>query len=235
MIAFAVAPECFELGLRARALVLEGLRINAASDVLRADIGKEARRVREQFASLAEIRALPELVEIREIIRAVGVKPKNHPPSTQKLFEFAWKQGTLPAINNLVDAYNLMSLRTRCSLGAHDLALAAAPIVLRLFHGSESFQPLGSRENKQIRAGEFGYVDAQDRVVCRLDSLQADFSKVTTSTTDALLIIESTTAQTSEQLDRVVAEVSAAIEGYCAGMGEVIAVPQQLPTDTPRM
>lgn len=222
MSTFVVTPECLALGLRARTLVLKGLRIEEASRDLRADIDEEARRVRDQFDHVADIRSMPELASIREIILNVGVKPKNHPPSTQKLFEFAWKLGTLPAINNLVDAYNLMSLRTRCSLGAHDLGHAAAPVELRLFRGTESFRPLGFDGPRQVRAGEFGYVDAQERVICRLDSLQADFSRITANTTDALLIIESTTAQTREQLDSVVADVAAAIDRYCAGVVENI-------------
>ena len=221
---FVVARECLDLGLRARALVLKGLRIDDASHELRAGIDEETRRIRDQFDRVADIRSMPELVIVREIIRAVGVKPKNHPPSSQKLFEFAWKHGTLPAINNLVDAYNLMSLRTRCSLGAHDLDRASAPVELRMFRGTEMFRPLGSDGPKQVREGEFGYVDAQDRVICRLDSLQADFSKITVNTTDALLIIESTTAQTSVQLDGVVADVAVAIDRFCSGVTDIISV-----------
>lgn len=212
---FSVTPECDDLGLRARGVVLKGLKIEAASGDLRDDIDQEARAIREQFKSVAEIRALPELTRIREIIRMVGVKPKNYPPSTQKLLEYAWKQGTLPAINSLVDAYNLMSLRTRCSLGAHDLSCVATPIELRLFRGTETFRPLGSSEPKQVRPGEFGYVDAEERVICRLDSLQADFSKVTPTTTDVLLIIESTTAHTPEQLDKALENTRAEIHRCC--------------------
>jgi len=225
MTPFLVTKECLDLGLRARALLLRGVQIQAASDPLRTAIDQEAARIRGRFESAAEIRALPEIVRVREIIRAVGAKPKSHPPSTQKLLEFAWKRHTLPVVNNLVDAYNLISLRTRCSLGAHDLGRISTPVELRLFRGSETFRPLGSGEPQEIRAGEFGYVDAQDRVICRLDSLQADFSKVTEATSDVLLIIESTTAHTSVQLDSVVADVAAAVERYTSGLAEVIEMP----------
>ena len=67
-------------------------------------------------------------------------------------------------------------------------------------------------------------MDAKDRGVCRLDSLQADFSKITPSTTDALLIIESTTAHSNEQLEQLVAETVAAISCYCPGT-KVLAEP----------
>lgn len=225
MTPFLVTSECLDLGLRARALLLRGITIKDASDELRTAIDQEAEWIRGQFAKVAEIRSLPEVAPVRDIIRAVGVKPKSHPPSTQKLLEFAWKRRTLPVINNLVDAYNLMSLRSRCSLGAHDLGRISLPVELRLFGGTETFGPLGSDEAQDINKGEFGYVDAQDRVICRLDSLQAEFSKVTATTTNVLLIIESTTAHTSEQLSSVVADTAAALDRYCAGVTEVSEVP----------
>jgi DNA/RNA-binding domain of Phe-tRNA-synthetase-like protein len=218
MTSFLVTKECLDLGLRARALLLLGMQIQSASEELRTTIDQEAERIGREFENLAEIRALPELVRVREIIRAVRAKPRSHPPSTQKLLEFAWKRRTLPAINNLVDAYNLMSLRTKCSLGAHDLGRIELPVELRLFRGTETFRPLHGDSDQHINEGEFGYVDAQDRVACRLDSLQADFSKVSATTTDVLLIIESTTAQSSEQLERAVCQTSAAINRYCAGV-----------------
>jgi DNA/RNA-binding domain of Phe-tRNA-synthetase-like protein len=224
MTPFLVTPECLDLGLRAQALLIRGIEIKAASEELRTAIDQEAERIHGQFATVGEIRSLHEVAQVRDIIRAVGVKPKSHPPSTQKLLEFAWKRRTLPVINNLVDAYNLMSLRTRCSLGAHDLGLISLPVELRLFRGTETFGPLGSDEAQEINEGEFGYVDAQDRVICRLDSLQADFSKVTATTTNVLLIIESTTAHTAEQMNSVVADTAAAVGRFCDGVTEVIDV-----------
>ena len=97
---------------------------------------------------------------------------------------------------------------------------------LRLFRGNESFRPLGSREDQQVNRGEFGYVDAENRVICRLDSLQADFSKVTTDTTQALLIVESTTAHDTEQLEKDFAATRAVLDRYCGAKAEVVAFPE---------
>ncbi len=222
---FLVSQDCLDLGLRAGALVLEDVQIEAASAELRAEIDAEIEKIRGQFASPAEIRSIAELVRLYEILRAVGVKPRSHPPSTQKLIDSAWKRGMLPAVNNLVDAYNLASLRTCCSLGAHDLDRLAAPVELRLFRGDESFRPLGSSEDAQVNAGEFGYVDAKNRVICRLDSLQADFSKVTADTTRALLIVESTTAHDAERLEKNFAATRALLDRFCSAKTHVVAFP----------
>lgn len=226
MSTFCVAQECFDLGLRAGAIVFKDLHVEGATAELRSLIDEEVQRIRGEFTSPATIRSDPNLAKIHEILRHVGVKPRNHPPSTQKLLELAVKQGALPKINNLVDAYNLASVRTWCSVGAHDLDRIAAPVQLRLFRGDETFRPLGSSEDKDVKPGEFGYVDAENRVICRLDSLQADFSKVTMNTTRALLIIESTTQHTAQRLQQIFADTMALVRRYCGGTAEVVALPK---------
>src|SRR5437764_7364299 len=137
------------------------------------------------------------LASFAEVLKKVGVNPRRDQPSVERLLTFALKRGDLPAINSLVDAYNLVSVRTLCSLGAHDLDALTPPVSLRMLTGNETFTPLG-KAAESVTPGEFGYVDAADRVLCRLDVLQADFSKVTTATQNALLIVEGTTAHAPE-------------------------------------
>jgi DNA/RNA-binding domain of Phe-tRNA-synthetase-like protein len=228
--AFVVAPECLALGLRAGAVVFRGVRVGPAPDELRAEIIREAERVRAEFTSPDQIRALPEVVAFETVLRRVGVNPRRLQPSVARLLTFALKRGDLPAINSLVDAYNLASVRSRCSLGAHDLGLVTPPISLRLFRGDESFTPLGANDPEPVAAGEFGYVDAAGRVLCRLDVLQADFSKVTAQTRDALLIVEGTAEHAPEQLRRATGDAVELITRYCGGTADVVAWPGTAPT-----
>lgn len=225
MAPFLELSDCVELGLRAGAIVLGGVEVAAASSELRSSIDCEVKAIQGSYSTTSEIRAIPEIAKQYEILRKVGVKPRSHPPSTQKLLEFALKRGTLPAVNNLVDAYNLVSLRTKCSLGAHDLDCLEVPVELRLFRGDESFQPLGSGEDSQVTPGEFGYVDAANRVICRLDSLQAEFSKVTQNTKNVLLIVESTTVHEPEHLESVFHETMATVQKFCDGTAQIVALP----------
>lgn len=222
---FRESQDCFELGLRAGAIVFRGVKISAAEAELRAEIGAAVRDIRARLSSPAEIRALPEIVKHHEILRKVGVKPRKHPPSVESLLRFAVRREALPSVNSLVDAYNLISVETHTSLGAHDLDRLAAPVELRLLRGEESFTPLGSGEAEEVVAGEFGYVDARNRVICRLDVLQADFSKVTTDSTNILLIIEATTAHDRPNLEKVFAETVQKVGEYCGGEAEVVAFP----------
>lgn len=221
---FVVTRECLSLGLRAGAILIRNTQIETSSSELRSLIDQEAQRIRQSFASLAEVRSQSGIARIREIIRNVGVKPKNHPPSTQKLLEYAWKHGTLPSINNLVDTYNLVSLQTLCSLGAHDFDLISPPVELRLFRGDESFRPIGGDEETRVDPGEFGYVDAENQIVCRLDSRQAEFSKVTASTSNVLLIVESTNENSREKFEEVMSATQSLLARFCPADFDTVAV-----------
>jgi len=222
---FHVSDACEQLGLRAGAILHQGVTIQPASAELRAEIDEAAAEVARQFQDRAAIRTRAEIAQLHQVLRDVGVKPRRHPPSNQKLLEFALKHGTLPAINNLVDAYNLVSLRTLASLGAHDRGQISSPVELRLLTGEETFTPLGRSEPESVVAGEFGYVDAEARLLCRLDSLQADFSKVSESTRDVLVIVESTTA-TPDQDRRAAVELAIkVISQHCGGTAEIVSMP----------
>src|SRR5438067_6167980 len=186
---FIVAEECVRLGIRPGAIVFHNVRVNASTPAQRAEMVEAAGAVRTRFSNPSDIRADPLVTSFRAILQRVRVNPRREPPSVEKLMAFAHKRGDLPVINNLVDAYNLVSVRSSCSLGAHDLDRITIPVSLRFLDGSESFTPLGSDQSVRTTAGEYGYVDACNRLLCRLDILQADFSKVTEATSNVLLIV----------------------------------------------
>ncbi len=220
---FLVAEECRQLGLCAAAIVFRDLHIAPAPPELRAEIEQEIQQVRNRFTSPAAVRSCAEVAAFGQLHRRVGVPPRKEQSSIERLLLLALKRGELPAINNLVDAYNLVSLRTRCSLGAHDLDAIALPVSLRLLTGGESFTPLGETTPTAVVPGEYGYVDAANRLLCRLDVRQADFSKVTERTRNALLIVEGTAEHCADLLRRASEEVMERTLHYCGGTAEVVA------------
>jgi DNA/RNA-binding domain of Phe-tRNA-synthetase-like protein len=226
---FAVTPACVDLGLRAGAVVLRGVSVGPAGAGLRDEIACEVDRIRARYGEggSADLRSSPEIQGLYAVFRAVGVKPRRQPPSIEKLIQYALRKGDLPVVNNLVDAYNLMSVRTNLSMGAHDLDRIELPVTLTTFTGNESFIPLGmgGESSQAVRAGEFGYVDAAGRVLCRLDVLQAEFSKVTAETRNALLIIEATASVAVDRLRRAFAETLAFLELHSGGAGQIVSFP----------
>lgn len=222
---FLVAEECVQLGLRARAIVFRNLVIAAAPPELRAEIDREIQTVRDSFAGPAAVRSCREVAAFQQLHRRAGVPARKEQSSVERLLLLALKRGELPAINSLVDAYNLVSLRTRCSLGAHDLDAIASPVSLRLLTGRESFTPLGESTPLAVTPGEYGYVDAAERLLCRLDVRQADFSKVTERTRNVMLIVEGAAEHEPDVLRRASEEVIEVVTRYCGGTVEGVAFP----------
>lgn len=222
--AFLVSEECVQLGLRASAIIFRNLVITTASPQLRAEMEREIQAVRQQLASPAAVRSCREVRAFQQVHRRAGVNPRKEQSSVERLMLLALKRGELPAINSLVDAYNLLSLRTRCSLGAHDLDTIALPVSLRLLTGRELFTPLGETAAVAVTPGEFGYVDAADRLLCRLDVRQADFSKVTPHTRQVLLIVEGTAEHDPDMLCRAREEVIEVVTRFCGGTVERLPV-----------
>src|SRR5438067_152258 len=118
---FVVFDECRRMGLRAGAVLFREVRIGARDPALQETITREAQAIRDRYPDAQVIRGLPEVVAFGQLLRQVGVNPRREQPSIERLLNIALKRGDLPAINNFVDAYNLVSLRSLCSLGAHDL------------------------------------------------------------------------------------------------------------------
>jgi DNA/RNA-binding domain of Phe-tRNA-synthetase-like protein len=222
---FRVSEDCLGLGLRAGAILFRDLNIGPAGPELRALIAQEMQAVRQRFPDANALRGASPIAPFRAILRKVGVNPRREAPSVERLLHFAWKRGDLPVVNNLVDAYNLVSVRSYCSLGAHDLDRIALPVTLRLLSGREPFTPLGRNFPVAAVPGEFGYVDGQDRLLCRLDLLQAEFSKVTDATVNALLIIEGTAEHNPDTLQKAYSDVMALVQGHCGGTAKIIAQP----------
>jgi DNA/RNA-binding domain of Phe-tRNA-synthetase-like protein len=222
---FSVAQECFGLGLRSEAIVFRNVRVQASGSDQRAEIIKEAAEVRARFANAKAVRRDPLVASFQSILRQVGANSSTVRPSVERLLTFALKHGDLPAINNLVDAYNVASIRSGCSLGAHDLDLLMPPVLLRLLDGSESFTPLGSDQQVPVTAGEFGYVDAANRLLCRLDVLQADLTKVTEATVNALVIVEGTVAHPPQILRKAFDDVIELVTRHCGGVAEIVSFP----------
>ena len=220
-----MSDACKQLGFRAGAIVFKGVGIGPSAPGLQHLINRRILEIKDQFATPVALRSTPEIVRLHSLFRAVGVNPRRVQPACERLIQMALKRGRLAQINNMVDAYNLMSVRSICSFGAHDIDKLALPIQLRLLQGDEEFIPIGSHQKEACAAGEFAYVDSAKRVICRLDVRQAEFSKITPKADSVLLIIGATTALSFSQLEVLFSETTDLITKYCGGTFKTVHFP----------
>ena len=161
----------------------------------------------------------PAIAPWRAAYRAFGVKPNDHRPSLEGLLRAA-RRGTLGSINPLVDLYNAVSLTWLLPCGGEDLATIEGNLRLTRAEGGEAFVPLGGGPELPPKPGEVIYRD-DGGVVCRcLNWREADRTKLTPATRDAVLVLEALpgTGVASEGADQLVA----AVDDLAARIGQIL-------------
>ncbi len=114
---------------------------------------------------------------------------KGIPSSCEVLTDLILKNGSVPHINTFVDIYNVVSVMTGVSVGAHDTAHISGDARLIKIMADAAFKPIGGRGEGVARSGEFAYVDDAG-VICRMDIKQCDRTKITDKTRNVLVIFQ---------------------------------------------
>jgi DNA/RNA-binding domain of Phe-tRNA-synthetase-like protein len=153
----------------------------------------------------------------RELHTKVGRSNRDYIASPEMLYRQFQERNKFPHINTLVDIYNLMSLKTRLALGAHDISHIEGNVTLKFTTGKESFLPLGSRTSVKVLPNEYGYIDDKDNLICRLEVLQVEPTKITKDTRDIFLIIEGNKTTSEFYVREVALKTCEMIKMYCGG------------------
>ncbi len=157
------------------------------------------------------------LAGFRDLHTKVGRSNRDYVASPEALRRSFLERDRFSHINLIVDIYNLVSLKTGLALGAHDIDKVQGNITLRLTKGDEKFVPLGKTEAAAIFPGEYGYVDDGNNVICRLEVLQVEPTKITLDAKDIFLIIEGNANTPAEHVKQAADEVCRLISRYCGG------------------
>jgi len=170
----------------------------------------------------AAIECDAELAGFRALHERVGVSNKKNPSSPENLMRKLQRLNRLPHVNLLVDIYNLVCVRTRLALGAHDIAAIAGGVTLRLTTGSEKFVPLGASKAVPVKSGEYSYVDNANDIVCRLEVRQVEKTKITLSSNDIFYIIQGSRDTADDLLRNATQQLVDLTKRYCGGTEEVL-------------
>lgn len=214
---FSIAEPVRALGVRGAFALLTGLD-NAAVDSPALAAWRDS-LVTQLRAELTPelLTGDPVLAGFRELHDAVGRSNKRFPSSAEALVGLFLRKRLVPAINPLVDIYNGVSLTSRLSLGAHDLAQVQGDIELRFTVGTERFVPLGATTPEPISPGEYCYLDGSGDVLCRLEHRQCERTKVTTATTDCFYILQGNAATSRELIEATLARLVELTHRFCGG------------------
>jgi DNA/RNA-binding domain of Phe-tRNA-synthetase-like protein len=222
---FDISDEVLSLGLTGVYFTIGGLKNTKSSPEFDQLI---ERTEKEILAGLSKdlIKQDPILLGFRKLHETVGRSNRKNVAAPENLLAALLQTGHIPRVNLLVDIYNLVSIRSRLALGAHDIARIAGNVHLRMTTGSESFVPLGAPEAKPIAAGEYAYIDDGNEVLCRLEVRQVEKTKVTLETTECFYVVQGNSATSEAVLMTAVGELITLTKKFCGGIERLIYPPE---------
>jgi DNA/RNA-binding domain of Phe-tRNA-synthetase-like protein len=223
-IGFDIADAVLSLGLQCAVFTLSNVENRDSDDAfeeLKARVTKEVLT----GLSLEKIASDPILQGFRQLHDAVGRSNRKYVSSSENLLKVLLQTGQLPHVNLLVDIYNLVSVKTRLSLGAHDVSAICGNVSLRLTTGEEHFWPLGAYAPKPVAPGEYAYVDDRNNMLCRLEVRQGDNTKITPGTTECLYIVQGNPVTGGDYITAAVEELLVLTKRFCGGQERLLYTP----------
>jgi DNA/RNA-binding domain of Phe-tRNA-synthetase-like protein len=160
----------------------------------------------------------PAIASWREAYRKFGAKPKDYPSSVENLTRRVLNGATVGHINNLVDLYNIISLRHILPVGGEDLDKIVGDVLLtRAGNDEPAVFLLGEKEARSPHAGEIIYKDEAGAICRRWNWKEADRTKLTQATQNAFLVIEALPPVSRATVETAIRELADLVKEYCGG------------------
>jgi len=191
---------------------------------------REEERVRAALAGV-QIAEHPRIAPWREAYRQFGAKPKDHPSSIENLVRRVLKGWSVPHVNPLVDLYNTLSLRHLLPVGGEDLDQVRGDVLLALATDREApVRLLGEPEARPPKPGEVIYKDDLGTLCRRWNWKEAERTKLTAETRNAVLVIEGLPPAGRDLVERAADELAALIREHCGGEVQVARIDREHPS-----
>ena len=152
------------------------------------ELWQEITAFSEKFASetaLNEINKLPNIFETREAYKKLGKDPNRYRPSAEALCRRIVRGIPLYQIDTLVDLINLVSLKTRYSIGGFDVDKVEGDVMLGVGKADEKFEAIGrgmlNIEGLPVYRDDIGAIGTP--------TSDEERTKITPETTNLLMII----------------------------------------------
>lgn len=164
----------------------------------------------------------PRIAAWDQAYQSFGVNPRRDTPSIRFLVTQISKGRPPRPISDVVNMFNIVSLRYRMPCGGDDLdALDGGNIMLDFAKGDETFAALFSPEKiERPAAGEVVYfASPSKRVMCRRWNWRnADFSRIRPETTNVAVNLDGLLPPlTNADLDEAVATATDLLTRFCGG------------------
>ena len=193
---------------------------------------KGAQKTVRERSDLETVSAHPNIAAWREAYRAFGAKPTDYPSSIEAMVKRVRRgdDGStslttgLPYINTLAALCNSTALRYLVPIGGHAIDAGmddGQELRLGFAQGHEQFTPFGQTTIEQPNPGEVIFTYGQTVLCRRWTWRQAEFSKLTRTTTAAEINIDGLPPVTQADVEAISADLGNLVSIYCGATVEV--------------
>ncbi|MEM2917222.1 MAG: phenylalanine--tRNA ligase beta subunit-related protein [Candidatus Bathyarchaeia archaeon] len=158
-------------------------KTNRKIEELRKQVFEEVRRLYKTEV----LKDNPTVRAYRDLYWSLGIDPTKTRPSGEALLRRVLRGDEIPNISNVVDAYNLASLKTIIPMSGFDLDAITPPLHIRFSKENDVFQGIGAQAPTKLENKVLVLSD-KTGIVCIYPYRDADATKIMDKTRNILLI-----------------------------------------------
>ena len=190
----------------------------------------------EQVEKLVKLNFIPESLAKHPLISPwktayleFNAQPKTEHSYVEALMRKIMSGSKIPRSNKLVDVYNYVSLKYTVPIGSDDLDKIEGNISLKAASGKEKFIPLGRSKHEKLEKGEIIYADFKRALCSKWNWREAEHSKITKDTKNAILFIDGLPPLTVEKVREITDDMKELVEMFCGGEVEYFILNKEFP------
>ncbi|OGD54075.1 hypothetical protein A3K80_00410 [Candidatus Bathyarchaeota archaeon RBG_13_38_9] len=174
-------------GLQALVSYIDDVKVAKSGDELEVFSQEIFSEVKNKY-TLDNLKDVPIFRSYRDFFWRVRIDPTKVRPAAEALIRRILAGKTIPQVNNVVDSYNLASIKTEVALAAFNRDELKDNLIMRKSKAVEQFLGIGMNEPTKCVGSEVVIADSE-KLVAIYPHRDADTSKVTNSTRNILLLI----------------------------------------------
>lgn len=195
--------------------IIKGVTISKSNPALQ----KEKEEVLKSLEGLTteKLGLYPEIISYRKLYKQMGVDWHSRRPSPEALLRRVALGKGIYSINTCVDAYNLIVMRHRVSIGAFDCDRVKFPTILQFAKEYDEILLLGEEKPTKYSPRELAYYDKNGGYNIDFNFRDARRTAVTENTKNLLINVDGIYDITPEKIKEVLKESVEIILKYCGG------------------
>ncbi len=204
--------------------IIEGVTITKENEELNAYV-EEFEKSQSNLTNEI-ISAYPEVQSYRKLYKEMKIDWHSRRPSPEALLRRVSQKKPLYKINTCVNAYNLIVMKHRVSVGAFDLDKIQFPTELKFPVEGDEILLLGDKEPTKYKTTELAYFDKQGGYNIDFNYRDAQRTAVTSETKNLYINVDGIYDITRDKVEQSLQETIENILHYCGGKLKLAGIVQ---------